>query len=72
MYLPGLEPAAPPTDDHDGDGDEWYTPPEVLRAVRSLTHEGRIDLDSLERNTRLSERYPPRTSRFGDPLLRRS
>lgn len=44
-FLPGLEPAAPPTDDHDGDGDEWYTPPEVLRALRSLTHDGRIDLD---------------------------
>jgi len=44
-FLPGLEPAAPPTDDHDGDGDEWYTPPEVLRAVRTLAIDGVIDLD---------------------------
>lgn len=44
-YLPGLEPPAPPTDDHDGDGDEWHTPPEILRAIRALTPDGVIDLD---------------------------
>lgn len=40
-YLPGLEPAAPSTDNHDGSGDEWYTPPDVWDAVRS-TLGGRI------------------------------
>ena len=45
MWLPGLEPPAPPTADHDGAGDEWYTPPEVLRAVRTLAYDGAIDLD---------------------------
>ena len=44
-YLPGFEPQAAPADDHDGDGDEWYTPFEVLRAIRSLTHDGRIAVD---------------------------
>lgn len=44
-YLPGLEPPAPPAEDHDGDGDEWYTPPEILRAIRALTPDGVIDLD---------------------------
>jgi len=44
-YLPGLEPPAPPADAHDGTGDEWYTPPEILDAVRELTHDGVIDLD---------------------------
>jgi hypothetical protein len=44
-YLPGLEPPAPPADAHDGTGDEWYTPPEILDAVRELTSDGVIDLD---------------------------
>jgi len=45
MWLPGLAPPGPRSDDHDGAGDEWYTPPEVVRAVRELTHDGVIDLD---------------------------
>ena len=32
-YLPGLEPTRQ-ADEHDGSGDEWYTPPDVWRAVR--------------------------------------
>lgn len=44
-YLPGLEPQAPPADDHDGAGDEWYTPPEVVRAIRALADDRIIDLD---------------------------
>ena len=43
MWLPGLAPPEPRSDDHDGAGDEWYTPPEVVRAVASLR--GGIDLD---------------------------
>lgn len=42
MLLPGFEEF---DFDHDGNGDEWYTPPEVVRAVASLAGDGVIDLD---------------------------
>lgn len=44
MYLPGLEPPPPMADNHDGGGDEWYTPQAVLDAVAACDPEG-IDLD---------------------------
>lgn len=44
-FLPGFEPALPATDNHDGKGNEWFTPPDVVRAVRMLCPDGVIDLD---------------------------
>ena len=44
-YLPGLEPQRPVSEAHDGEGDDWFTPPRVLAAVASLAPDGMIDLD---------------------------
>ena len=42
-YLPGLEPPTPEADAHDGAGDEWYTPPDVWRAVSLALGPGIVD-----------------------------
>lgn len=44
-WLPGLEPATELPAENDGDGDEWYTPPEVIRAVCAAAGVDRIDVD---------------------------
>lgn len=41
-WLPGMEPRRPAQ--HDGDGDEWYTPPAYVRALCAALG-GSIDLD---------------------------
>lgn len=42
-YLPGLKPPTPEADAHDGAGDEWYTPPNVWRAVSLALGSGIVD-----------------------------
>jgi len=43
MFLPGLEPSQHTTDLHDGEGDNWFTPPHILGAVSFAL--GGIELD---------------------------
>lgn len=44
-WLPGLEPERDLPVEADGEGDEWYTPPEVVRAVCAAFGVDRIAVD---------------------------
>lgn len=65
-WLPGFERVAPDVaDEPDGAGDEWYTPPEVLRAVVAAA--GPIDLDPCyARGSLVRARHTIDTRRGGD------
>lgn len=43
MWLPGLEPVQGVTDTHDGAGDSWFTPPQIVRAAAQAM--GGLSLD---------------------------
>lgn len=67
-YLPGMEPDAEPGRP-DGAGDEWYTPPKVLRAVEAVSPGGAIDLDPCHAPRSLVQaRHTIDTRRGGDGL----